>query len=175
MTIKTGWDYEPYSLQPSWFANPLPPPLPKRPPTAQQEDMLITNTPQTGRLLPSKRTRLVLDAGWRICARNVPHGLRRRPPRPHAAPHRRVQVVENLRRRSHRPPPATRRAPTVHGARSQDGGKQRARTRDGEAPVQEGGGGVETGGAPTNGEMERIRIRKNVQGVLIYSGFMGVV
>lgn len=122
----------------------------------------MTNAPQTGRLLPSQRTRLVLHAGRRIRARHVPHGLRRRPPRPHAAPHRRVQVVENLRRRSRRPSPAARRAPAVHGARSEDGGKQRARTRDGEAPVQEGGRGVETGGASTNGEVERIRIRKDV-------------
>lgn len=107
-----------------------------------------------GGLLPSERTRLVLDAGRRIRARNVQHRLRRRPPRAHAAPHRGLQVGEDLRRRSHRPPPTARGAPTVYGAGSEDGGEQGARARDGEALLQEGGRGMEASGASTDGEME---------------------
>ena len=67
-------------------------------------------------------------------------------------------MVQNLRRRGRRPPPAARRAPALHGAGPQDGGEQGPRARDGEALLQKGGRAVEAGRAPTHGEMERIRV-----------------
>ncbi len=131
---------------------------PHAPPPKHQEQTLESLTPSKDRLLSSKRARLVLNARRGIRAGNVAHWLRRRPSRSYAAPHWRLQVVEDFRRRSHRRPPATRRTSAVYGARLEDGGEQRARARNGEAFLQKGGRGMEARGASTDGEMERIRV-----------------